>query len=546
MVRPPRLRKLTFSLLKEERTMDDAIREGDDIRSFRVPSIDADRDTLFLASRAPHPPWWEGFLDPHVDGSLDGVLAASASGALLLAARGRLFAVTFGQGRYLLEPDAFEPDFGLKIVLNVVAPDQLKSFDAKTIEETTLHTRRDVSRDSTLAAFDIDTTRDLLRSVTGTPQDNELANRLSGADAVGLNTRAQVPDLPALAARLLDAYTAEDYKINFEFIDYLRPEKRAGRLRDLEQRLVDALNLREIDDVHLAWPEPLDWLDVEGLRFSTQPADAEPNADPRISTYLAAYEAEERDVGLKDLKRDRMIAVPASGDPRSWPVFRCLVYQVEIDDELYVLSAGDWYRVSLAFKDKVYAYVNGLPALAIDLPDADAGTDEDAYNIKAAAAIDALCLDRKFVYDGGPDKMEICDLLTRDGVLIHVKQRGSSSTLSHLFGQGLNCAERLLEDPDFRTRARAVAAAEDASFADVLPDDQPIPQTYEVSFVVITRSTRDTPLTLPFFSVVSLRSAAMRLRALGFRVSVATVNEPSREPEQLVDSLPAHHPPDDP
>ena len=43
--------------------------------------------------------------------------------------------------------------------------------------------------------------------------------------------------------------------------------------------------------------------------------------------------------------------------------------------------------------------------------------------------------------------------------------------------------------------------------------------------MVITRSTRPTPLTLPFFSLVSLRAATIRLRALGFRVSTAETHE---------------------
>ncbi|MBS1887125.1 MAG: hypothetical protein JSU06_08040 [Actinobacteria bacterium] len=42
---------------------------------------------------------------------------------------------------------------------------------------------------------------------------------------------------------------------------------------------------------------------------------------------------------------------------------------------------------------------------------------------------------------------------------------------------------------------------------------------------MITRSTRDTPLTLPFFSLVNLRAAARRLRAYRFKVSVAEVHE---------------------
>src|SRR5207244_3420860 len=158
---------------------------------------------------------------------LPDLYAASSGAVLFVESSRRLFAVTFGQGRHLLEPETLESDFGLKVVLNTVAPDQLKSVDAKTIDETTMHTRRDVSRDSSFAAFGLDVSRDLLRAVTGTPQDDTLGPRLTGSDALGLHTRAQVPQLPALATRLLEAYQAEHYKEHFDFIDYLRPEKAA-------------------------------------------------------------------------------------------------------------------------------------------------------------------------------------------------------------------------------------------------------------------------------------------------------------------------------
>jgi uncharacterized protein (TIGR04141 family) len=524
MPRPPRLRRLTFSLLKDGLEPSAALRDPDDVAGFVVPALNPERPSLFVSARDPHPPWWQDFLSPHVDGQLRELWTASSSAVLLLEAAGRLFAVTFGQGRHLLDADAVEADFGLKVTLNTVRPDQLKSVDAKTIDETTLHTRRDVSRDSTFAAFDLDVTRDLLRSVTGTPPDETLARRLTGADAIALNTRAQVPELSALCERLLEAYESDAYKENFEFIDYLRPEKRFGRVRELEQKLVDALNMHELDDVHLACPEPMDWLDVAGFRYSRD-SDAELDADPRISAYLGAHGNE--DIDLDTLKADRLYAIRDSDGSslREWPVYRCLVYETELDGDLYVLSAGDWFRVSLSFKDRVYAYANGLPKTSLALPDPDAGTDEDRYNRKAAAAVDGLLLDKELVFEG-PDKMEICDVLTREPVLVHVKQRGSSSTLSHLFAQGMNCSERLLEDPDFRTAARAVIAGVDAAFADVLPDRAPEPGEIEVAFVVITRSDRDTPLTLPFFSVVSLRSAAMRLKALGYTVTATAVREP--------------------
>lgn len=522
MARRPRLQKITVSLLKADVDRAGALRDRDDLVGHRIPDIDREQDVLFVASNPPHPPRWKTYLAPHVAGAIDDIYTASASAVLLFDASDRLFAVTFGGGRHLLELDAFVQDFGLRVVLNTVAPDQLKSVDAKTIDETTVHTRRDVSRDSSFAAFGLDISRDLLRAVTGTPQDETLAHRLTGADALGIQTRLQVPELPELAERLLAAYEAEHYKEHFDFIDYLRPEKRSDRVRALDAKLVETLISRDIDDLHLAAPQTLDWIDVSGFRFSSSDGDDLDN-DPRISSYLDTHDTETIDLGL--LKHDRLLAIRADDQVLdSWPVYRCLVYQVELDGYLYVLSTGDWFRVDLDYRDKVEADVRALP-LITGLPDADPGTDEDAYNVKAAQALGALCLDKRLVYDDGPDKMEICDILTRDAGLIHVKHRGSSSTLSHLFAQGVNSAERLLLDQDFRDQARTVTEREDPSFRDVLPATRPLASDHEISFVVITRSTRTTPLTLPFFSIVSLRAAAARLQGYGFPVSVAAVRE---------------------
>ncbi|MEA2231579.1 MAG: hypothetical protein QOD83_1395 [Solirubrobacteraceae bacterium] len=106
-----------------------------------------------------------GFLGAHIaEDDLDDLFNASTSAALLVEADERLFALTFGHGRHLLEPEAIEQDFGLKVVLNTVEPTQLKSVDARTIDELTVHTRRDVSRDSSFSAFGLDPTRDLLRA----------------------------------------------------------------------------------------------------------------------------------------------------------------------------------------------------------------------------------------------------------------------------------------------------------------------------------------------------------------------------------------------
>jgi uncharacterized protein (TIGR04141 family) len=443
-----RLEKLTISLLKSDLQRADALRESDETDHHVVPTFDRDEPSLFTASTPARPPAWLPYLVDHTEDDLKHLRSASCSAVVLFEAADRLFAVTWGQGRHLLQRDAFEQDFGLKVVLNTVAPDQLKSVDARTIEETTLHTRRDLSRDSALSAFGLDISRDLLRAVTGRPEDETLAHRLSGSDALGMHTYEPLGALPALAERLLEAYKSTAYREHFDFIDHLRPEKRASRVQQLEDIVVSALNERDIDDAHLAVPETIDWLDVDGFRFSTGRGGDEHRPDPRISAYLDSRSDDHLTTDM--VKRDRLIARRAStgGILDSWSVYRCLVFQVELDNRLYVLSAGDWFRVDLDYRAQVEADVNALPRFD-GLPDADPGTDEDTYNKKAAEHLGAACLDKRFVYDGGPDKMELCDVLTREGGLIHVKPRGASSTLSHLFSQGRNSAERLLGTPNF-------------------------------------------------------------------------------------------------
>lgn len=526
MAEKKRLEKLTISLLKEGLGRDDVLRKDKEVAGHRVSSINRTADSLFTDGVPSHPPKWADYLDPHTPSDLKSSLfSASASAVLVLEASERVFAVTWGQGRHLLESDNLVQDFGLKVVLNTVAPDQLKSVDAKTIDETTVHTRRDVSRDSNFAAFGLDPIQDLLRAVTGTPRDPNLARRLTGSDSLGIHTREQVPYLVGLVGRLLEAYEGETYKENFDFIDFLRPERSNARKLELDEVLVEALQSRDIDDVHLAAPETLDWLDIEGFRYRTNIDSDQLDADPRISAYLDLRDGSE--IAFDDLKSDHLVALRASDGAiaNTWSIYKSLVYQVEHDEYLYVLSAGEWFRVDKDYRSRVEAEVEQLTK-ATDLPDADLGTDEDTYNKKAAEALGALCLDKHLIYDGGPDKMEVCDILTKEGRFIHVKLRGSSSTLSHLFTQGTNSAERLLVDGDFRQKARAMISDVDPTFVEVVPQDRPkSPADHEVTFAVVTRSKRETPLTLPFFSVISLRAAAQRLTAFGFRVTIAAIPE---------------------
>ncbi len=528
MARAPKLQSLAIFLLKEGiRSPAEAISESDGITWHDARASTGVSGSLAVKAPTRKAPWWVSYLGPHVGTgtSLAGLANASTAALLVIEAAGRMFAFSFGYGRHLLNPDAYEPGFGLRVVLNTVEPDRLTSVDARTFDELTMHTRRDVSQGSSFAAFGLDVTRDLVRAVTGPPRDEGLGRRASGSDALALLTRAQFPELPALCERLADEYAGEAYKERFGWIDHLQRVRDRALVERLDASVVEAIRSEDLIDMHLAPPEPLPGERLAGFKFSTSNQDRL-DPDPRITEYRATVERID-DLELTNLKNDKVIAINADNDMplEQWSVYRCIVFDKRHEGVLYALSAGHWYAVSESFADDVIRFATDLPELDVDLPDAVLGDREEIFNEAAAQAIGGLCLDQRLVATPAGDRIEMCDILTRHRQLIHVKKRGSSSTLSHLFSQGLVSAELLTREGAFRDEARAMVAALDGGFDAVLPTDRPGRDEWEVGFVVITRSRRDTPLTLPFFSLVNLRSTVQRLQDLGFRVSVRKVDE---------------------
>jgi uncharacterized protein (TIGR04141 family) len=141
------------------------------LHRFKVPVLAKQRESLFVKDSHPTPPRWLSFVEDHVaDGALPMIVGASSSGVLLVPASGRTLAITFGYGRHLVRQEAVVQDFGLKVVLNEIDPAQIKSVDARTFDELTIHTRKGASRDSSLGVFELDNSRDLLRAVTGRSQ----------------------------------------------------------------------------------------------------------------------------------------------------------------------------------------------------------------------------------------------------------------------------------------------------------------------------------------------------------------------------------------
>jgi uncharacterized protein (TIGR04141 family) len=135
-------------------------------------------------------------------------------------------------------------------------------------------------------------------------------------------------------------------------------------------------------------------------------------------------------------------------------------------------------------------------------------------------------LDKKIVnLPGTATPVEPCDLYRRSNEFIHVKRYGGSSVLSHLFNQGLVSGELFQMQTQFREQVNENLPRQHRLTNLRL---RPTPGQYKVVYAII--SEYDEPLAIPFFSKISLRHCANRLRAIGFDVALATISvSPSKK-----------------
>ncbi|HWI02237.1 MAG TPA: DUF6119 family protein, partial [Acidimicrobiales bacterium] len=211
-----------------------------------------------------------------------------------------------------------------------------------------------------------------------------------------------------------------------------------------------------------------------------------------------------------------------------WQVWQCLVGQLTIGGDTYILDEGELFRVRKDYVDELDEFVRRMPESSVHLPPSLASLHEGDYNARVADQdSDFVLLDKKTVRtEGRTTPVEICDLLTRARQLVHVKRHLGSSNLSHLFAQGVVSAELLQTSSEFLVAAnkRTRESSSGRLGFDFFDTPSIVPRDFEVVYAIIERwNNRTMSEALPFFSKVNLREAASNLRSRGFRVSLKQV-----------------------
>jgi uncharacterized protein (TIGR04141 family) len=434
-----------------------------------------------------------------------------SKGALVFLPVGRRwFVLSFGHVAHNLIEGSYEYDFGLRVTLNSVDPNALKSTDALE-PGIGRRQRTQVPIGSDLTLFDFDHDSSILRRLTGKvkPEYAELFKHATGASNLRISTNVQPERLETLCGDLLALYESNEYRETFPDIQNVSPVKDPGLIEKLDNSLISAV--RTGDGPELIVPDLVDYdrsimFSFSGLGRSLEYDDLYVD---RYYEYLESHNFRRSRIDLKDLKQQDLVIIDDSGVTRDRPsIYKSLVFDTRLDGDpaVYHLSEGNWYKVEENFIEKLHDDLDVLYEES-SLPPYN-HPDEAAYN-KAVAAVTAntLCLDKTSIAPPGEKAVEPCDLYSvADGQAVfgHVKISTLSSKLSHLFNQGANAIELITLEPVALERLKklvrdiAGSTYAAAAIADLIfPLDD---KKRKVLFAIITHKDKNNNLAIsPYF-----------------------------------------------
>ncbi|MEZ6966036.1 TIGR04141 family sporadically distributed protein [Aeromonas sp. S9(2024)] len=480
-------------------------------------------------------PYWAPLADAIVGRAIDQLSNKSSSAVLLIRVNSKVLAFTFGYGRFLLNTGYFEQDFGLKTALNTLNHQSLRSVELHTLEDQPIQKKSQATRDSDASVFGIDIFRDVLRAVTGSPRVGIGYKNISGGDAIySFGIEMLVEDIPEIAADLLGYYNLDLYKKSFSWVDNIRRVKDTASISALDDLLLAAVKGRD-ESIVVTLPEIIEWDSVLGFSFTRSKRDLSPTID--TGKYLDNIVPDS--ISVESIRRDRLYITDIHDNEFAHSLYECLYFELDGINSKKVIFGGNWYEIDKSFMNGIDATLALIELSDIPFPCIEVWDEgekkkieaEGDYNERVAVSLDCYLLDKKLVKcSKTTSPIELCDLLTKDKKLIHVKHRkGGSAGLSHLFAQGSVSAEVMLGDRAFRKEARKVLRRISHSAHELIPIDGLKSSDYEVVFLILGDTNLSVKENLPFFSKVNLTLVFENLSQRGYEVKIAGAEKVVRD-----------------
>ncbi|HBX9995378.1 TPA: sporadically distributed protein, TIGR04141 family [Klebsiella variicola] len=514
--------RLSIFLAKKGIFEDEHLLELENMKAAKPLNIPNTESVIYIQQSKPakHPDWVDYIINSQSEiGYDDFSKCQSESAVIILRMSGYIFLMSFGGGHHKVKKDSIERDFGLRVTLNSVDPDKLKSLDKSNYEDTPLNTRNQSAKEVDITSLNIDSELDILSTLTGKSNVKIFGDVVTGKDCLTIVPSIDIDSVGEVLSEALSKFKSKLPK-EFEWIDNISKVKDKTSCAVLELELDEYLvDDSKNEEFWIGEPELVDWATQVGYVFGRISSRMEIHPTlvfDNLKKYMQVHGIQLSCESLRKLKIHIIKQNETSYD--SWSAFNCLYAEVTVNGEVYILRDGVWYSVNRNFVASIDKSLERIEHYDVKLPVYNCEREEHYNETVCNSDRSFFLLDKKLIHHGGRgSKFEFADLLYSGTDLIHVKYYRSSSTLSHLFAQAYVSLELFVSDSVFRSKVN-----------NVLPDDFKIdaskrPDTQKYKIVYAIAINKPIPQRLPLFSKITLKNTIKSLENLGFTILIAQI-----------------------
>jgi len=520
--------KLIARLTKENVTVAQLLRQNHGLRGPINNWSNINGALLYYGMAYAGQPNWIGFVQTGTQTAIRNLTNQGAVGIIFIPIQRRYIVYTFGITVKKLNPLGFERDFGLKVVLNTVNPNKLKSVDSKIVDTIIVNKRTQLSKENGIEDFGFEINKDLLRAVVGKPDDSNFASLVAGSDTLGISCEVTARTIRRKSREILNAYNSTRYRRHYRWVDNIKPIKDKTTIASLEGQLVSDFNSVLNGGVNtffqLASPELIDFDKIDHFRFRgfrSQTPFPLPEFHDLITDLLSKGISSITPANLSSYHVD-----PVDGNGLSHPgdpLYNWLIAEIRLGNDSFILSEGEWFRINRRFFNSIQRTFTSIISSHSEFGKIGTTThpNETAYITNYAVSPQEKILDKglSYIY-GNNNSLEICDIYNSRRQFIHIKDSGISSKLSHLFNQGYVSALTFISDPayqrDIRSKLNSVPMLARTIRTPI------IARNYTIVFRILKKGAQ---FDLPFFTKVVIEEMHRKIKNLGFRFKLEWVEK---------------------
>lgn len=517
-------RSFSIYLLKDSETPQNALK--DDHTLTTIANEYATLPTgaiLFIADKKMSPPWWKDYW-----GIKNDLFQVQKGALIFLPIDSKWVALTFGTTYHQLKDESYEYDFGMRTTLNAIDPNLIKSTDILQ-PENTKRQRIQLPSASELTYFDFNTDENILKSLTGAVRNEytTLFKNITGNTSIKVSSKMAANEISNLCRELIDIYQKDDYKTNFPDLQNIAPIKDPNIINLLEAELLNSFNMNPAPkELVLAIPDIIDYSNSYTIKYQGLGRTTLEFEDVFIGDFRKYLM--QCDVQITNVTQFKESKLLVNGEDnifiKSYSIYRSLLFDCTLHNKTYHFSEGNWYYVEDKFINKLKNILDPLFLSNHDYLTACTKKLEDEYNteIETANPASVICLDKKDISTKGQRQIEPCDLIYMNGnnvELAHIKISTRSSSLSHLFNQGINSIQYIRLDENAKQNLINLTNS-NINIVNGINSG-----SYQVVYGIISNKDDKKSDGLPLFSRISLLRTANTFKSMNIKMNVFYIKD---------------------